>query len=175
MSDDLLGPILRATGIENDRVGPEELGRLGAKITTGSLEEFILHPTRVPGLINDQERPPDYFEIHDREWWIDARQPAARGYLLTLVAAAAVGEALGLDHTLWWITKVLPATLTIDDAGIDGTGVRLVVRRRKVPELPAELADDVHPQDFADFVAALSRAATVVSLPDGGAVTFIDG
>ncbi len=175
MPDDPLDPFLEAVGIEPDHVGPDDLGVLGAQVTTGSHEEFILHPTRMSGLINDQERPPDYFEIHDREWWIDARQPAARYYLISLIAAAAVGDALGLDHTLSWIFRVLPVTLTVEDATIDENGVRLTVRRRPAPELPPELADDVNPQDFADFTAALTGAAMVVPLSAGGTVTFTDG
>jgi hypothetical protein len=73
--------------------------------------DYLLHPTRMPSLMNDQGRPPDYFEIHDREWWIDARRPAVPEYLINLITAAALREALGPDHTLWLITKALPVTL----------------------------------------------------------------
>jgi hypothetical protein len=175
MPDDPLDPFLEAEGVKPEHVGPDELGALGARVTTGSVEEFILHSTRMPGLMNDQELPPDYFQIHDREWWIDARRPAARDYLITLIAAAAVGDALGLDHTLWWITKVLPVTLTVEGAAVDENGVRLTVHRRPAPELPPDLADDINPQDFADFAVALAGAAEVVPLPAGGTVIFTTG
>jgi hypothetical protein len=175
MPDDALDPFLEAADVAPDHVGPAELGALGALVTTGSLEEFILHPIRMPGLMNDQERPPDYFEIHDREWWIDARRAAARDYLLTLLVAAAVDEALGLDQTLWWITKVLPAILSVEAAAVDGKGVHLTVRRRHLARLPPELADDINPQDFAEFAAALAGASDVVRLPAGGTLTFTNG
>lgn len=174
MPADPLDPFLEAAGIEPEHVGPAELSTLSARLTTGWREEFILHPTRMPGLMDDQERPPDYFEIHDREWWIDARRPAARDYLITLIAAAAVGDALGLGYTLWWITKVFPATVTVEGAAVDEKEVRLTLRRRRAPELPADLAEDVNSQDFADFVATLAGAAHVVPLPAGGKVIFTD-
>jgi hypothetical protein len=174
MPDDPLNPFLEAAGIEPGHVGPNELAALGTRVTTGSLEEFILHPARMSGLIDDQERPPDYFEIHDREWWIDARRPAARAYLITLIAAAAVGDALALGYTLWWIIKVLPATVTVERAVVDENAVRLTLCRRRAPELPADLAEDINPQDFAEFVDALTGAAQVVPLPVGGTMTFTD-
>ena len=174
MPDDPLEPFLADEGIDPAHVGPDALAALGKRVTRSSPEEFILHPTRVPGFMDDQERPPDYFEIHDREWWIDARQPAARDYLLNLIAAAAVADALGLDHTLWWIARVLPATLTVREAGLNEDGVRLTVGRRPAPGLPADLADDINPRDFADFVAALNAAANVMPLPAGGTITFTE-
>jgi len=75
MPDDPLEPFLADASIDPGHIGPDELGALSKRVTRNSPEEFILHPTRMPGLIDDQERPPDYFEIHDREWWIDARRP----------------------------------------------------------------------------------------------------
>jgi hypothetical protein len=57
----------------------------------------------------------------------------------------------------------------------DENETRLTVRRRPAPELPSELADEVNPQNFADFTAALAGAAKVVPLTAGGAVTFTDG
>lgn len=174
MPDDPLEPFLTDAGIDPGHVGPDEFGALSKRVTRNSPEEFILHPTRMPGFMDDQERPPDYFEIHDREWWIDARRPAAREYLLTLVAAAAVADALGLDHTLWWITKVVPATLTVRDAIVDETGMHLTISRRPAPDLPADLADDINPEDFVDFVATLSGATNVMPLPAGGTLTFTD-
>jgi hypothetical protein len=173
--DDPIERVLKNAGIDPEHVGPEELKALSRRVTTNSLEEFILHPTRMSGLMDDQERPPDYFEIHDREWWIDARLPAAREYLMTLLSAAAVGDALGLDHTLWWITKVLPATLTVLEATMDETAVRLTFGRKPAPALPPDLAEDINSHDFADFVAALSAAAPVVPLPASGTLTFVDG
>lgn len=172
MPDDPLEPFLADASIDPRHVGPDELGALSKRVTRNSPEEFILHPTRMPGFIDDQERPPDYFEIHDREWWIDARRPAARDYLLSLIAAAAVADALGLDHTLWWMARVLPVTLTVQHATVDETGVHLTVGRRTAPGLPADLSDDINLEDFADFAAALSGAANVVPLPVGGTITF---
>ena len=89
MSDDPLKPLLDAVGIDEAHVGPAEMNTLAKRITAAS-EAFILFPTLAPGLADDQQRPPDYFEIHDREWWIDARGPAGREYLTTLITAAAI-------------------------------------------------------------------------------------
>lgn len=175
MPDDPLEAFLKDAGIAPDHVGPDELRVLSARVTTNAPEEMILIPPRMPGFWSEDERPPGYFEIHDREWWIDARQTPAREYLITLIAAAAVGDALGLEHTLWWITKVLPATMTVHGAIADETGVHLTIARHPAPRLPARLTDDINPQDFADFVAALSEAAKVVPLPVGGTVTLIEG
>jgi hypothetical protein len=175
MPDDPLAPFLKDVGIAPDHVGPDELRALSLRVTMNSPEEMILIPPRMPGFWSDEERPPGYFEIHDREWWIDARQPPARDYLLTLIAAAAVGDALGLQHTLWWITKVLPATMTVQAATVDETGIHLTVGRHAAPRLPARLADDINPQDFDDFIAALGGAATVMPLSAGGTVTFTNG
>lgn len=172
MPDDPLEPFLADASIDPGHVGPDELGLLSKRVTRNSPEEFILHPTRVPGFIDDQERPPDYFEIHDREWWINARRPAARDYLLRLIAAAAVADALSLNHTLWWLARVLPVTLTVQHATVNETGVYLTIGRRAAPVLSADLADDINPEDFADFAAALNGAANVVPLPVGGTITF---
>jgi hypothetical protein len=174
MPADPLEPFLKDAGVHADHVGPDGLGALGKRVTDDP-EAFILHFTRAASATSDRELPPGYFEIHDREWWVDARGSDARGHLLTLIAAAAVGEALGLDYSLSWISTVLPATLTVLGTAVDETGVRLALGRRPTPQIPAELADDINPQDFADFVAALREAAEVVPLPAGGTLTFTDG
>jgi hypothetical protein len=171
--DDALEPLLDTAGIDPAHVGPEEMIRLGAQVT-GSVDDFILYATRAPGLMSDQERPPEYFEIHDREWWINARVPAAREFLITLVAAAAIGDALRLDHTVRWLTKVLPATLTVTGVTAAGGKVHFTIARQHAPRLPPELADDIHPHDFTAFTAALADAAETVRLSSGGTVTFVD-
>jgi hypothetical protein len=173
MPDDPLKPLLDAASIDPAHLGPEEMGLLGAQVTT-SLDQFILHSTRAPGLMSDQEHPPEYFWIHNRDWRIDARHPQAREFLTTLIAAAAVGDALGLDHSLQWLTTVLPTTLTVTKTSVDGNGVHLTVRRTHLPELPPDLAQDINLQDFVDFTSALANAAVAVPLPAGGTVTFAD-
>jgi hypothetical protein len=175
MPDDPLAALLAAAGAAPEHVGPEEIRALGALVASRSFEDFIMYPAHAPGLLNDQDRPYDFFEIHDREWWIDARPPAARDYLTLLIAAAAVSDALVLDYTLLWLTKVLPAVLTVENVTVHADGVRLTLRVRSSPQLSADLSDDVHPQDFADFTAALHSAANVMPLPAGGTVTFIQG
>ena len=175
MPDDPLAAFLTATGAADEHVGPEQIRALGARVTSHALEGFMLYPVIASGLMDDQQRPPDFFEIHDREWWIDARRPAARDYLTALIVAAAVSDALELDYTLWWLTKVVPTTLTIEAATVDKEGVRLTIRRQRSPELPPDLASEIHPQDFTDFVMALAEAADVVPLPAGGILTFVDG
>lgn len=173
MSDDPLKPLLDAVGIDEAHVGPAEMNTLAKRITAAS-EAFILFPTLAPGLADDQQRPPDYFEIHDREWWIDARGPAGREYLTTLITAAAISDAFGLDHTLTWLAAVLPTMVTVTDARVDEHGTHLTLRRQHAPALPAELADEIHPQDFADLAEALANVAGEVPLPAGGTLTFID-
>jgi hypothetical protein len=174
MPDDPLEPFLKDADINPEQVGPDALRALSTRVTTNPPEEMILIPPRMPGFWSDEERPPDYFEIHDRDWRIDARQPAARDYLITLIAAAAVGDALRLGYTLWWLTKVLPVTMTVQGASVDEEGVHLTIGRQRAPHLPERLSDDINQQDFADFAAALREAATVVPLPAGGTLTFRD-
>jgi hypothetical protein len=174
MSDDPLNPLLDADHIAVEHVGPESLASMAGRVTTHPPHEFILAGARMPGLWDEQDRPSDYLEIHDRDWWIDARPAANRDYLATLLAAAAIADALRLDHTLWWLTTVLPALATLESITVDEGGVHLTMYRRLTAELPRDLAEDIHPQDFADFAEVLAGASTVVPLPAGGTLTFVD-
>ncbi|GAB3864462.1 hypothetical protein GCM10029963_74910 [Micromonospora andamanensis] len=174
MPDDDLSAIFESAGVDATHLGPEELSRLAARITTDPGPELILLPPRVAGLFDLQDRPPDFLEIHDREWWLDATDRRGRQYLRNLLAATAIADTLGLYHTLTWLSAVLSATATVEAVTVDDRGVHFTVARIPSPELPAELADDINPQDFAEFVAILANAGPVVPLPVGGTVSFTD-
>lgn len=172
MPDDDLAAVFESAGVDPTRLGPEELARLAAKITMASSTEMMLLPPRAAGLYDAQDRPPNFLEIHDREWWLDASELDGRQYLRNLLAAAAIADALGLYHTITWVSTVLPATATVEAVTVTDRGMHFTVARIPSPELPPELADEINPQDFAEFVAALADAGPVVPLPAGGRVSF---
>ncbi|MEU8816701.1 hypothetical protein [Actinoplanes sp. NPDC048796] len=173
MPDDDLDAVFRSAGVDPAHLGPEELARLAGQAAS-PVAGLILHPPRVAGLFDAENRPPDFLEIHDREWWLDATDPDGRRYLRTVLAAAAITDALGLFHTLTWVTTVLPATVTVEAVTADDRGVHFVLRRLPAPGLPPELADDINRQDFDEFAATLAGADPTVPLSTGGTVTFAD-
>jgi hypothetical protein len=106
--DDDLDAVFKAAGVDPAHLGPAELAKLAGKAASPATG-MILQPPRAAGLFDAGERPPSFLEIHDRVWWLDATTPGGRQYLRNVLAAAAITDALGLYHTLAWVTTVLPA------------------------------------------------------------------
>jgi hypothetical protein len=173
MPTDPLEPLLEGDDIDPSRIGRAELAAIHGRVSTTPADEFLWASARAPGLSWDgPDRPEGFFEIHNRRWWINATLPHNRQYLLTLVAAAAIIDALRLDLGIGWVAQVLPTVLSVESIRIDESGLHLTVRRDAAPALPDDLAEDINPQDFADFVGAVGTTAPAVPLPAGGTVTF---
>lgn len=174
MTPDPLDPLLARSGSAPSHLGRAELAALHQQVSTEPADEFILASTYAPGLSWDdgKERPPGFFEIHDRHWWVDATRPGGREYLTRLVAGTAIIEALRLSLSIRWVVQVFAAALTIESITVDDAGVRLAVHRYNEPILPAELTDEIHPDDFAEFVEAVTAAPPEIPLPAGGTIVF---
>ncbi|GAA0450434.1 hypothetical protein Ade02nite_59600 [Paractinoplanes deccanensis] len=171
MPDDDLDAVFEVAGVDPRHLGPGELGRLTGRDDTA---EFMLVPSLMPGLAEDQQRSPGFLEIHDREWWIDASGPAGKDYLRTLLTADAIAEALGLFATLSWIAAVLPAVATVEAITFEDQRLHVAVRLKPSPTMPEHLAEDINPQDFGEFADALAAAAAgkAVTASSGVTVTF---
>jgi hypothetical protein len=173
MPNDVLTQLLAVGGADLAHLGPEELADVARRLTLAPPDEFVLAAARAPGLDwQGAQGPADYFQIHDRDWWIDASHQGNRDRLGLLVVAAALVDALRLPSTLEWTAALLPALVSVESATADAAGVHLTLRRRPGAVLPAELADEVHPQDFADLAKAVAEAGSTMALPAGGTLTF---
>ncbi|MET7401368.1 hypothetical protein ABZS66_48600 [Dactylosporangium sp. NPDC005572] len=175
MPTDPLEQLLAAVGADPTHLGPEELADLARRLTLAPPDEFVLAAARAPGLDwPDAQGSNGYLHIHDREWWVDAGRDEHRAHLARLAVAAAIVGALRLDLTLEWAARLLPAMVTVGAVTVDAAGIHLALRRRPEPVVPAGLADEVHPLDFADLAGALAAAPRTVALPAGGTLTFTD-
>jgi hypothetical protein len=175
MPTDPLDPILGSAGVTRSRLQRAELEAVCHGVSTVPPEEFIEAVTRAPGLSWDdgQSRPAGYFEIHDRHWWLDVIDPGNRRYLLTVVTAAVLVDALHLTPSIGWVTRVLPTAIVVRSASRDDMGLHLdLLRRAATGPLPPHLADTVNPDDYAEFTSVVAGAAPVLAIPAGGTVSF---
>jgi hypothetical protein len=177
MTTDSVDPLLALPGIDPAHLGREALSALGGRVSTAQPDEFILAVARAPGLSwsDGRDRPVTFLEIHDRrDWWLDLDRSGNREYLLSVLVAAALVDALKLEFTLDWTAGVLRAVIDVESATTDEAGVHLVLRRISGAALPDDLADEIHPLDFADFVTAVATAAPTIALPRGGSISFVN-
>jgi hypothetical protein len=172
---DPLEPILEMAGITSPRIEFPELEAISRGVGTRDPAEFFEAVTLAPGLSwNDGHcRPEGYLEIHNRHWWIDVTAAENRRYLLTVIAAAVIVDVLKLHFSTLWVARVLPEVLVLRSVRHDGTGLHLdLARQAATAQLPPHLADLVHPDDYAEFIAAVEAAAAILTIPVGGTVTF---
>jgi hypothetical protein len=172
---DPLEPILETADVTSPRIARAELEAIARSVGTRHPAEFFEAVTLAPGLSwNDgHSRPDGYLEIHNRHWWIDVTAAENRRYLLTVIAAAVLVDVLKLHFSTLWVTRVLPAVLVLRSVRRDDTGLHLeLARQAATPPLPPHLADIVHPDDYAEFIAAVDGAEAVLAIPVGGTVTF---
>jgi hypothetical protein len=167
--------VLEHAGVRTTLLRGAELSAISHSFSKVPPEEFIEAVTLAPALSWDggQGRRPGTFEIHGRDWWLDVSDPGNREYLLVVIAAAVLADALqpSLQASVGWVAQVLPSVLTVRSVHRDGAGPHLDLVRRADPQIPADLVDCVNRQDFADFVAAVDAAPAVLPLPAGGVVT----
>jgi hypothetical protein len=174
VTSDPLDPILATAATAAGQLRRPQVEAIGRAVSSLPPEEFIEAAVLAPGLSWDdgQPRPPDYFEIHSRRWWIDLSHSDTRQHLAIAVTAAALVDALHLHLSTTWVTKVLPSVVAIRCITRDGDGLLFELRRRPAPPLPRHLADTVHPGDYAEFVQAIEEAAASLRLPVGGTIKF---
>jgi hypothetical protein len=154
MPADPLDPILTHAGVDTPLAHYAEIEAIAQAVSPLDPDGFMDASTRVCGLSwdTDQPRPPDYYEIHRRHWWIDLTHSANRRQLLNVVAAAALVDALDLTHSITWVAKVTPTAFTIESASFTDRRLQLHLNRRPAPALPPELQNTLNPADYADFL-----------------------
>lgn len=174
MPTDPLDPILEQAGVKESCLQQAELTAISRNVSMVSAEEFIEACTYAPGLSWDdgQIRPAGRFEIHNRSWWIDVTDAGNRRYLLVIITAAMLVDALRLDLSTRWVAQIWPSVLGLRSVTRDEAGLHLDLARRATTPLPPQFADDVHPADYAEFAAAIEGAAAVVLTQTGSRVTF---
>ena len=174
---DELDPILRTARVESSTLRRSDLESLAGSVTRVPPDEFISAVVQVPGLGWDdgRTRPAGYLEIHSGDWFLDVADVNNRRYLVDVMVAAVLVDALGLRERTLWVTRVLPAVVEV--ISVDGVAgdLAISVRRRPEPRLGEQLARIVHPLDFQEFVDAVAAAGEEVAVPAGGTLTFLDG
>jgi hypothetical protein len=176
MPTDPLDPILDGAAVEGTRLHYDELAAMSRLASGHPLDEFIEAAVLAPGLEWDDGRtgPVEFFELHGRHWWIDVADARNRTHLITTVVAAALVDALGMDFSTAWVTRVLPSALTVRAASRDVAGLHLRLRRRRVSSLPSHLLDVVNPDDYTEFLASIGDSVGIIRLPAGGTIEITD-
>jgi hypothetical protein len=174
MPTDPLDPILEAAAVDTHLLYRPQLEAIGRTVSSIPAEEFIAAVVFAPGLSwnDDQPRPLDYFEIHSRQWRIDASHADNRQHLVISTAAAALVDALHLHLSTTWVIPILPTVLTVGSVRHDETGLHFELQRYPAPPLPPHLADNVNPDDYAEFAREIKRAAPSLHIPVGGTIEF---
>ncbi|HET9899230.1 MAG TPA: hypothetical protein VFQ44_30260 [Streptosporangiaceae bacterium] len=175
MPEDELGPVLDAAGVGAINLRYQELSAISCAVSNSLPDEFIHVITAAPALSweNGESRPPGRFEIHDRRWWLDVSIAANRDYLLTAAVAAALVDAIrpALHFGIGWVAKVLPSVVAVREVRCDDTGLHIGLVRNGGAQVPAELADVINADDYADFVAAVDAIKTELTIGPGGTIT----
>jgi hypothetical protein len=172
MPTDPLDPVLAEAAVETHLLHRAELEAVGRAVSGVDPDEFIAAVVFAPGLSwSGQDRPHDYFEIHSRHWSIDVSDAGNRRLLVTAAAAAALVDALRLPLSTTWVTRVLPAVLTVRSVRRDDGGVHFRLRRHPGP-LPPHLSDTINGEDYAGFVSTVETAGPTLTVAGRGTIEF---
>lgn len=174
MTADFLSPVLALSRVAGPHIRQAEVTAISQVVSTVPAAEFIEAATLVPGLSWDDgpARPAEYYEMHSGRWWIDTGDAGNRRHLLMVITAAVLIDALSLDYSTPWVTRVAPAVLAVRSVLRDGTCLRLDLLRSPAAPLPMYLAGSVNRDDYAEFAAAVGDAAPVLASPAGHTITF---
>lgn len=174
MPADELDPVLEAADVGEIKLRPPELKAISRTVSNGEPEEFIHVITAAPALSweKGESRPPGRFEIQDRRWWLDVSIAANRDYLLAATVAAALLDAIRppLPFGIGWVAQVLPSVVAVREVRRDGSDLHIGLVRKVAPQIPAELAEVVNGQDYADFVMAVDAVKAGAAIGAGGTI-----